>query len=670
MNLAILEEENNSGDMVGGEQVEIPQNPEGIKTNQYGWFSVRPSFLQRFLSSRWILVFCCILVGTQGMIVTGLSGVVISSIEKRYYLRSSQVGSIFSCYDIGNTLVTLLVSYVGHSHKSKWLGAGSVVLGLGCLLFSLPQLIVGDYEPTIAKTSDLCRYNETLRNATHSLDNCRKSQWYHMFVFVLGQLLIGAGASPVYNLGSAYLDENVTRRNSGMYLGVFYAVATLGPGIGFLFGGYFLTIYIDIDLPDGVELTPEDNSWIGAWYLGYIFGGICALIASIPLLGLPREIPRVKTLQDQKSRAQDRVPDDQKPHSASEFLPSLKSLFTNKVFLFTTIAGTAEGFAVSGTSTFLPKFLESQFHLSSSDASFSAGVVIIPGGIAGMMLGGFLIRRFKWTCSQCAKACTIIAFIATLPIFIYLHHCPNQNFAGVTTSYYNRSGGNAIDSCSSVYNCSCKQHNYIPVCAKKDKITYFSPCHAGCSMESKLDGDKVFTNCSCLSPNITMVFDGGCEEKCDLLPYFLAVLFLLICFTFCNNIPAITVTLRCVPESQGSFALGVQQIITRILAFIPAPIVYGALLDSVCILSETDPCNKNVDRNCLEYQNDSLSYVFFGATMICKALSLLFFALAWFAYKSPRNLSTESQVNLTDNSIGVETPNGRTVENTVHSTPL
>ena len=214
----------------------------------YGWFQIRPRCLQGLLSSRWILVFCCLLVGTQSFIVTGLSGVVISSIEKRYYLRSSQVGSIFSCYDIGNTIVTLIVSYVGHSHKSKWLGAGSVVLGIGCLVFALPQLLVGRYEPMIAEAGDLCHLNETLRNSTNSSDNCRASEWFHMMVFVVGQLLIGAGASPVYNLGSAYLDENVTRRNSGVYLAIYYAVATLGPGIGFLLGGYFLSIYIDIDL--------------------------------------------------------------------------------------------------------------------------------------------------------------------------------------------------------------------------------------------------------------------------------------------------------------------------------------------------------------------------------------------------------------------------------------
>ena len=220
----------------------------GGSSNAYGWFNFRPKFLQGLLTSRWILVFCCALVCTQSLIVTGLSGVVISSIEKRYYLPSREVGSIYSCYDISSTVATLVVSYIGHSHKSKWLGAGAVVLGFGCLVFSLPQLIVGEYEPMIALSTDLCDSNQTLIDSEDSLGNCRNSVWYNTMVFVLGQLMIGAGASPIYNLGSAYLDENVTRKNSGVYLGIYYAFATLGPGIGFLLGGYFLSIYIDINL--------------------------------------------------------------------------------------------------------------------------------------------------------------------------------------------------------------------------------------------------------------------------------------------------------------------------------------------------------------------------------------------------------------------------------------
>lgn len=215
----------------------------------YGWFAYRPRILQSCLSPRWILFACCLLVGTEGFVVTGLTGVVITSIEKRYFLRSSQVGFIFASYEMGGTLLILVVSYYGHHHKSKWLGLGSLGFGLGCLVFASPQLMVGEYEPVVAQTSDLCQLNETLRNITDTSQlNCRSSDWYHLFVFIFGQVLIGSAGSPIYNLGAVYIDENVLRKNSGIYLGIFYAVSTLGPGIGYLLGEYFLTIYVDITL--------------------------------------------------------------------------------------------------------------------------------------------------------------------------------------------------------------------------------------------------------------------------------------------------------------------------------------------------------------------------------------------------------------------------------------
>ena len=44
----------------------------------------------------------------------------------------------------------------------------------------------------------------------------------------------------------------------------------------------------------------------------------------------------------------------------------------------------------------------------------------------------------------------------------------------------------------------------------------------------------------------------------------------------------------------------------KTICFYSGPIVFGALLDFVCILSETDTCDQNSDRNCLEYRNDHL----------------------------------------------------------------
>ena len=46
--------------------------------------------------------------------------------------------------------------------------------------------------------------------------------------------------------GPAYLDENVSPESSPIYLGIWFAVSTFGPALGFLVGGNFLQVYTDI----------------------------------------------------------------------------------------------------------------------------------------------------------------------------------------------------------------------------------------------------------------------------------------------------------------------------------------------------------------------------------------------------------------------------------------
>jgi MFS family permease len=38
--------------------------------------------------------------------------------------------------------------------------------------------------------------------------------------FFIGQLLHGAGASPLYTLGVTYIDENVSKKMSSVYIGI------------------------------------------------------------------------------------------------------------------------------------------------------------------------------------------------------------------------------------------------------------------------------------------------------------------------------------------------------------------------------------------------------------------------------------------------------------------
>ena len=185
-----------------------------------------------------------------------------------------------------------------------------------------------------------------------------------------------------------------------------------------------------------MNLTPNDNAWVGAWWLGYVFAGIVSLISSVPILGFPNHLPNSEALKATKTLAKDFVPDEERPRTLKEFLPALKSILKNKVFLFTTIAVTAEAFNFTGVA-FFPKFIESQYNLSSSDTSLYTGV-IVPGAALGILFGGYLIRRFQWSCKECIKVTMVLSMLSGLMMFVYLIRCPNKDIAGVTPSQSNR----------------------------------------------------------------------------------------------------------------------------------------------------------------------------------------------------------------------------------------
>ncbi|GIY86086.1 solute carrier organic anion transporter family member 4A1 [Caerostris extrusa] len=102
-----------------------------------GWGGLQPSNLQRFRSARWVLFWLCWAGFLQGLIVNGFINVVITTIEKRYQLRSTESGLIAGGYDIASFLCLIPVSYLGGSRsKPVFIGSGVLVLApwLFCVL--------------------------------------------------------------------------------------------------------------------------------------------------------------------------------------------------------------------------------------------------------------------------------------------------------------------------------------------------------------------------------------------------------------------------------------------------------------------------------------------------------------------------------------------------------
>lgn len=132
--------------------------------------------------------------------------------------------------------------------------------------------------------------------------------------------------------------------------------------------------------PEGSELTPSSSSWVGAWWLGYIVGATILSIPVLPMFGFSAAFPDTKLLKQKKLELQETIEDDQTlNHDVKSIWPATKALLKNVPFMCICLASASESLAIGGFATFVPKFVETQFHFSASDSSLAAGVIVIVG---------------------------------------------------------------------------------------------------------------------------------------------------------------------------------------------------------------------------------------------------------------------------------------------------
>merc|ERR1712100_921757 len=76
--------------------------------------------------------------------------------------------------------------------------------------------------------------------------------------------------------------------------------------------------------------------------------------------------------------------------------PTTKMLCTNGAFMGIAFAAASEALVIGGFSTFLPKFIETQYNMASGDAALYTGYILIPGVVGGIFAGAFLSKKYAW----------------------------------------------------------------------------------------------------------------------------------------------------------------------------------------------------------------------------------------------------------------------------------
>nr|XP_006819772.1 PREDICTED: solute carrier organic anion transporter family member 4C1-like [Saccoglossus kowalevskii] len=454
-----------------------------------GWFMFRPNSFQKVNTISWLVTIMSLLCFAQGMVVSGLIPVALTSIEERFFLTSTQLGIIVAMYDFTVMVVILFVSYIlAEKNKPRWFGVFTVVLAIGTCMWTLPHFLSPPYDPTGAEEGyyPLCRRSS---NVTEDCDDEWDSLSNFFYVFILAQICIGIGASPIYTVGYAWVDENTTHAKSGWYMGILNTMAVLGPATGFIVGALTLTLFTELTVDTGLDSS--DDGWIGAWWLGFVFAAILIFILVIPISAFTPVLPGTKYIKDERrsqahADGSDLVAQQQGfGRTWRDFWPASKLLLKNYPYMWINCARTTSTLVLSGYTPFTPKFIQNQFGLTAGSAGLLVGVISIPGAAGGTLLGGWIVKKTNYGVKGNLKLCIAISIATIVLSLSYFLRCPDQPIAGVFRSYdptnTTRLSEVQLDHpCNA--DCNCFRRVYVPVCSEINGLQYFDGCYAGCEL--------------------------------------------------------------------------------------------------------------------------------------------------------------------------------------------
>ncbi|XP_054268573.1 solute carrier organic anion transporter family member 74D-like [Macrosteles quadrilineatus] len=627
----------------------------------------RPSWLQKFNSSKGFLVVYGLLGTIQAMSYIYFVAT-LTTLEKRFKISSKTTGLMMSGNEISQVLLSLILSYYGgQRNRPLWIAWGVAFSAASCYILAMPHLLYGPGEDALALTKE---YTNTFNSSSSSKDqaslcvrgeeggsHCELpvggefSNIPALLVF-FSQFVLGIGTTLYYALGQTYLDDNTKKSKTPLLLSLTMSLRTIGPAIGFIVGYGCLRLYIAPTLTP--IITNKDPRWLGAWWLGWLILGTAMLLFSFLIAMFPKKMPPSKskvgvikpadiTLETVRKTEKEvefkngvsreklvTEVESEAPPTLKEFPAALARLLRNKLLMANILSGVFYILGGSAYITYITKYMEIQFHQSAAGASFIIGPTAILSMTSGFLISGAVISKFKPRPTYLLgwNVLVGISFVIGELSFIFLS-CEDSSMVG----FRGENELPLINECNN--NCGCNSLKFSPVCLEQAQLSFYTACHAGCQQADYSASPITFTNCSCIPDDVLssvsarkdeiVLKTGACRTNC----YYNFVIFIGITMVMhslgsSGKIGNVLVNYRAVAAVDKSFAQGLGLLMVSLFAFIPGPILYGAMIDSTCLVWD-ETCGRR--GNCWLYDKYRLRYSLNVTSACLTLIGVLFDAL-------------------------------------------
>ncbi|PIC19679.1 hypothetical protein B9Z55_025143 [Caenorhabditis nigoni] len=483
----------------------------------------------------------------------------------------------------------------------------------------------------------------------------QSSNNYPFMVFFFSLFFLGIGRTVPWSLGVPLLDDNIKKKSLPAYFGAISSIRVLGPICGYMIGSFCNKFYYTLNPPNG--LTPADPTWIGAWWIGFLFIGTVALFPSTMLFFFPQgkqgSSSAVQLHDVHKEKLKKTVDEDRTiKMKLKDFGRSVKSVLSTKIYIGSVLGRVCDILAFKGYIVFLPKYLENHFGIPQYLVHRYMAMFGVFGFGLGAATGGWVTKKLKL---NGRRAAMFVMLMSTVNVCLY----SAKMFIGCD-SIVNSIGLNNRETnynftrvCNS--ECACENARLYPVCDPTG-YAYFSPCHAGCREAKQYGSNPLldFTSCECAAGGV--VSKKYCENTCktSTVVFFLTVLpgsFV----AGLGVVPAMLILLRSVPPESRSLSLGLQGMAVSLFGTLPSPIIWGLVIDAACLVWDKT-CN-GARGACAIYHPDRLRVWMHLLYVVIRTIALFTDIYVW---KHAKHLNimdepvSEEKDNIRRNSIKMQ----------------